>query len=235
MANLKLLSGKFIVIDGTDGVGKSTQVDLLSKRLLKEGLNVGVFDFPQYGNRSASMVEDYLSGKYGRIEEVNPYVASIFYACDRFDAASEIKKALKDGKVVVANRYTSSNMGHQGAKISNKEERAIFWKWILDLEFEKMQLPKPDVVFILHVPAEIGATLASERRIKQQFLLNRPRLDIHEKDIEHLKKAEESYLELIEFLPNEFLKIECVRNEILLSPEDIHKILWDALVEKFCK
>src|SRR5680860_1733763 len=106
--------GKFIVIDGTDGSGKTTQLNLLKEKLESEGFDVKVADFPQYNTKSAGLVEEYLSGKYGGANDVDPYKASIFYAVDRFDASKQIYDWLASGKIVLANRYTSASLGHQG-------------------------------------------------------------------------------------------------------------------------
>ena len=115
------MRGKLIVIEGTDGSGKGTQTGLLIKRLKKEGYKVMIADFPQYGQRSATMTEDYLNGKYGSAEHVGAYRASIFYACDRFDASFKMREWLKDGGIIISNRYVSASMGHQAGKIKNKE------------------------------------------------------------------------------------------------------------------
>ncbi len=109
--------GKFIVIEGLDGSGKSTQSKLLTQYLRKEGYKVEKIDFPQHGEKSAGLVDEYLNGKYGSSEEVGPYRASVFYACDRYDASFKIRKWLKEGKIVVSDRYVASNVGHQGGKI----------------------------------------------------------------------------------------------------------------------
>jgi dTMP kinase len=110
--------GVFIVIDGTDGAGKKTQTDILCEKLKAYGFAVEIADFPQYGHKSAGLVEEYLNGRYGTAEAVGPYAASIFYACDRYDASFKIRKWLAEGKVVVSNRYVAANMGHQGGKIA---------------------------------------------------------------------------------------------------------------------
>jgi len=144
-------SGKFIVIDGTDGSGKTTQLNLLKAKLEQDGYAVEVADFPQYNNKSAGLVEEYLSGKYGQADEVSPYQASIFYAVDRFDASTKIRQWLTAGKIVLANRYTSANLGHQGCKIDNPLERRIFFSWLFDLEYKIFQIAKPDLSIILHV------------------------------------------------------------------------------------
>ncbi|MBI4778894.1 deoxynucleoside kinase, partial [Candidatus Falkowbacteria bacterium] len=145
--------GKFIVIDGTDGSGKATQTQLLAQRLERVGLNVAIADFPQYNTKSAGPVEEYLSGKYGSPEEVGPYQASIFYACDRYDASFKIKTWLAEGKIVISNRYVTANMGHQGGKISNLLEKKHFFDWLYQLEYEIFNIPRPDLNIILHVDA----------------------------------------------------------------------------------
>ncbi len=216
--------GKFIVIDGTDGSGKATQTKLLVDRLEKEGYSVKTIDFPQYETKSASMVENYLLlGKYGTADEVGPYKASIFYACDRYDASFKIRKWLDEGNIVIADRYVGSNMAHQGGKIEDKSEREKYFEWNYDLEFRIFNIPKPDINFILHVKAEISQRLAKERESSDKR-------DIHESDINHLKKAEETYLELsTEY--NEFQLIECVEDEKLLSIEDIQEKLYQKVKE----
>jgi dTMP kinase len=122
--------GKLIVLDGTDGSGKATQLELLKKRLEEEGFEVVTADFPQYNKKSAGLVEEYLSGKYGEAEAVTPYQASIFYAVDRFDARAQLRQWLAEGKIILANRYVSANMGHQGGKIKNALERKAFFNWL---------------------------------------------------------------------------------------------------------
>lgn len=143
--------GKFIVIDGTDGSGKTTQLELLKSKMISEGHEVEVADFPQYNTKSAGMVEEYLSGKYGSASEVGPYKASIFYAIDRFDASATINKWLDAGKIVLANRYTSASLGHQGGKISNPLEKKLFFNWLFDLEYKIFEIPRPDLTIILQV------------------------------------------------------------------------------------
>ncbi|HDH07740.1 MAG TPA: thymidylate kinase, partial [Candidatus Moranbacteria bacterium] len=143
--------GKFIVIDGTDGSGKATQTKLLVERLKNDGHDVEIADFPQYGKKSAGLIEKYLNGKYGSAEEVGPYRASIFYACDRYDASFKIRKAVEEGKIVISNRYVTANMGHQGGKIKDPEERKKYFNWLYNLEYETFSIPRPDLNIILHV------------------------------------------------------------------------------------
>ena len=128
--------GTFIVIEGTDGSGKGTQFQLLADRLAEAGYDVATFDFPQYDKPSSYFVREYLNGKYGTAEEVGPYTGSLFYALDRFEASNDIRAALAEGKVVLANRFVGSNMAHQGTKFQHAEERRGYFIWLDNLEFE---------------------------------------------------------------------------------------------------
>ena len=218
------LPGKFIVIDGTDGSGKTTQLGLLKARLEAAGYAVALADFPQYNTKSAGLVEEYLSGKYGQADEVNPYKASIFYAVDRYDASFKIQQWLAEGKIVLANRYTSSNMGHQGCKIANPLERKIFFNWLYDLEYKIFEIPRPDLSLILHVESEIAQEL-TKTRAREDWAGKKT--DIHEDNLDHLKKAERIYLEIADSFPD-FRLISCTKNNAILSREEISLLVWLA-------
>lgn len=167
--------GKFIVIDGTDGSGKATQMKLLVKELRKKGYKVEVFDFPQYGKKSAGLVEEYLNGKYGSAQDVGPYRGSIFYACDRYAASFKIRKFLEEGKIVISNRYVTANMGHQGGKIKNPKERKRYFNWLYDLEYRIFEIPKPDLNIILHVDAAIAQKLVDNKGVRNYIKGNKKR------------------------------------------------------------
>lgn len=217
--------GKFIVIDGIDGSGKTTQTDLLISRLQNEGFLVETISFPQYNQKSAGLVEEYLDGKYGPLEEVGAKRASIFYACDRYDASFQVQKWIQAGKYVIANRYTSSNMGHQGAKIDDPSERQKFFTWLDDLEYQVFQIPRPDLNIILDVEAEIAQKLAQDRN-KEDW--EGKKKDIHEENLNHLKKARNIYLEITNTLP-QTKTIKCTENNQILSREKIHEMIWKAV------
>src|SRR5437868_8335619 len=140
--------GAFIVIEGSDGSGKSTQFNLLKERLKAIGYDVAVFDFPRYDEQSSYFVRQYLAGAYGPAMAVSAYTASLFYAMDRFAAAKDIRKALRQGKIVLANRYAGSNMAHQGAKFKDPVEQRGFFVWEDNLEFQLLNIPRPDVSFL---------------------------------------------------------------------------------------
>lgn len=223
--------GKFIVLEGLDGSGKSTQHNLLADHLKKEGHKVERIDFPQYGTKSAGLIEEYLNGKYGSSEEVGPYRASIFYACDRYDASFKIKKWLKEGKIVVSDRYLASNIGHQGGKIDNKKEREEYSKWLYSLEYGIFGIPRPDFTFILKTSPKFSLRLAhritdKEKLKKRRAYLGSKKRDIHEKDKKHLASALRSYLEAARQFPEEFKVIECLSGDNILHPDVIHQKIW---------
>ncbi|HBA36344.1 TPA: thymidylate kinase [Candidatus Falkowbacteria bacterium] len=214
-------AGKFIVIDGTDGSGKTTQLQLLKADLEARGYPVAVADFPQYNTKSAGAVEEYLSGKYGSAETVGPYKASIFYAVDRYDASFKIRTWLNEGKIVLANRYTSANMGHQGGKIDEPTERKKFFAWLNDLEYNIFGLPKPDLSIILYLQPEIAQQLAKQR--KREDWTGKTQ-DIHEDNLIHLQKAAQVYREIAADDAN-FKLIDCAPNGKLFSREEIGRLV----------
>lgn len=214
--------GKLIVIDGTDGSGKGTQVALLLKRLKKEGYNPFLVDFPQYGKKSAGPVEEMLGGKYGIL---NGYACSLLYAVDRLDASFGIHKALKEGRVVVANRYTSANAGHQGSKIDSKAARLKFYKWLAELEFKHVGLPKPDKTILLHVPTKIAFKLIGQKHSSTRGYIKGKKRDIAEKDRKHQQRTEETFLEVAKVFPKTKV-LECTRNGQLMSIPEIHELIW---------
>jgi dTMP kinase len=185
------MRGKLIVLDGTDGAGKGTQTELLVKRLNVNGFETEMFDFPQYGQKSAGLVEDYLNGKYGAADEVDPYVASTFYTCDRFEASPRIKNTLAKGINGISNRYTSSSMGHQTGKIKNLEERDKYLAWLADLEFNIFGIPRPDLTLLLYMPVEVGQQLVDAKGHRDY--VKGIKRDIHESDLQHLRDAAEAY------------------------------------------
>jgi dTMP kinase len=223
-----LNKGKFIVIDGTDGSGKATQTYLLVQKLRDCGYEVEIADFPQYGQKSAGLVEEYLNGKFGSAMEIGPYRASIFYACDRYDASFKIRKWLLEGKIVVSNRYVTANMGHQGGKIEDNNERKKYFDWLYDLEYGIFNIPKPDLNIILHVPAVIAQKLVDNKDARE-YLAGAKR-DMHEVDLDHLQKAESVYLEIAESFPD-FILIECAPHNQILSRENISEMVWREAIK----
>ena len=225
---MTLDKGQLIIIEGTDGSGKKTQAALLIERLKKEGRKAISKSFPQYGTKSAGPTEEFLSGKYGKPTEIDPYVSSVFYAVDRFDLSQELKNLLEADYIVILDRYVDSNVGHQGGKIKNSAEREKYVEWLYDFEYRIMNIPKPDLVLVLHVPAEFNEEFISQKQTLFAVEKN------HELGLEHLKNAESAYLWLAQKYPDDHKVVECVENETLLSPEKVHEKVW-SIINKFLK
>ncbi len=218
--------GTFIVIEGTDGSGKGTQFQLLADRLTEAGYDVATFDFPQYDKPSSYFVREYLNGKYGTADQVGPYTGSLFYALDRFESGNDIRAALDAGKVVLANRFVGSNMAHQGTKFQHAEERRGYFIWLDNLEFEMLRVPRPDVSFVLRVPAETAQQLVDQKEARSYTDKKR---DIHEADLSHLQRAVTVYDEMCELFPQDFSRVDCVRNGELLNIESVQELLWQRI------
>jgi thymidylate kinase/thymidylate synthase ThyX len=219
-------AGTFIVLEGTDGSGKGTQFELLTEKLKKDGYDVATFDFPQYENDSSHFVKEYLNGNYGSATDVGPYTGSLFYALDRYSASFEIKQALEEGKVVLANRYTGSNMAHQGTKFQNPAQRRGYFLWLDNLEFEMLKIPRPDKSFVLRVPAETAQKLVDQKSKRSYTDKKR---DIHEADLNHLKLSVQVYDELCMLFPKDFSSIDCTRDKQLMSIEQISELLYKVV------
>lgn len=220
----------FIVICGTDGSGKATQVELLARRLRGEGYDVMVQDFPRYGEPSSYFVAEYLNGRFGSAEEVGPYRASVFYALDRYAASFSMKEHLARGGVIIANRYVSANKGHQLGKIKGKAERERFLSWLEELEYGVFGIPKEDVNVLLDVPPEVGQRLVDGKAARSYTKRKR---DVHEADLGHLREAAEAYRYVAE--KEGWLVVECVKDGRLLPVEQIHGILYGRLRPFFRK
>nr|AIA16107.1 Thymidylate kinase [uncultured bacterium] len=217
--------GKLIVIDGLDGTGKTTQFNLLVETLKLAGYKVQTADFPRYGEKSASLVEQYLNGSYG---DINAHAASIFYAIDRFDASFHIRQWLDEGYIVVSNRYVTANAGHQGSKIKDRVDRLKYFKWLNDLEHNIFNIPKPDLNIILHVPAAMARKLGDKKKADRRVYANGKKRDILEADLKHLKNAEQNFIEISKLFPNTKM-VECVVKGKLLPPKQVHNKVWELV------
>lgn len=211
--------GIFIVIEGSDGSGKATQLTLIKDRLEAAGHQVETFDFPQYDQPSSYFVRRYLEGGYGQSDDVGPYTSSLFYALDRFESAPKIRQALREGKVVISNRFTGSSMAHQGTKMAHAEQRRGFFIWLDNLEFEMLRIPRPTISFVLRVPASMSLALMASRE----------KHDIHEADPLHQERTVAVYDDLVQLFPKDFQRIDCVRSGRLLSVETVTSMLWEKI------
>ncbi len=242
MNNIKSKKGKFFVFEGLDGSGKSTQTKLLAEYLKNKKYKTEKIDFPQYGKKSAGLVENYLGGIYGTSEEVGPYVGSIFYACDRYDLGFKIKKWLDEGKIVVSDRYVVSNIGHQGGKIvDNRKEWEKYIDWLYNLEYNIFKIPKPDYTFILKTSVDTSFKMSNKitdpekQKKRNLYLGDHKKQDIHEADKVHLKNTLKSYMKIAEKFPKEFKIIECQEGENLLPVDVIHNKILKLIQEKLYK
>ncbi len=218
--------GLFLAIEGTDGSGKGTQFKLLAERLKSLGYELVLFDFPQYDAPSSFFVKEYLNGRYGTAEEVGPYAGSLFFSLDRYQASPLIRQALEEGKIVLANRFTGSNMAHQGTKFNHVEERRGFFIWLDNLEFQMLGIPRPDRSMVLRVPAVVAQSLVDQKEARTYTSQKR---DLHEADLQHLERSVEVYDDLCQLFPKDFQRLDCVKNDKLLSITAVNNILWEAV------
>ena len=217
--------GKIIVIEGTDCSGKETQSALLEKRLKEDNKKVVRFSFPMYDTPTGKIIGGAYLGKKeigkslfdeGAVN-VDPYVISLYYAADRKYNMDKIKKYIDEDYFIILDRYTTSNLAHQGSKIKDKDERFNMYQWIDKLEYWLLNLPKPDKTIFLHMPYQYTIELRK----------NRTSIDEHEKDINYLKNSEEAYIELSELYNWE--KIECVKDEKIKTIEEINDEIYEII------
>ena len=212
--------GKLIVFEGTDGSGKSTQFELLAKRLEAEGEAFHRLRFPQYSEPSSALIRMYLGGAFGEDPEaVNAYAASTFYAVDRYASYQRVwKDYYQGGGLVVSDRYTTSNAVHQGSKVP-EGERAEFFRWLYDLEYDRMGLPRPDLVVLLDMPVEL-----SEQLMRKREQSTGTHADIHERDESYLKKCHEAALHAAAYYG--WRTVSCAKDGAIRSVEEIHEEVY---------
>lgn len=227
----KMTRGKLIVIEGTDGTGKSTQADLLIRRMESGGYKVKLLDFPQYGkNPFADTVAGYLKNEYGQALMLNPYLSSLPYAADRWKASLDFRKDMDQGINVISNRYTSASMGHQGSKLEGKEELGKFIDWLKMVEFsdQGFGIPKPDLTILLYLQPEIAQRLI-EKKAERVYLKGSGKMDAHESSLYHLHRASQTFLDIAD--KEGWALIDCTdrKNHWILPVEQIHELIWDTV------
>jgi dTMP kinase len=231
--------GKFVVIEGIDGSGKRTQIELLASALAERGIDCVRVSFPNYEGFFGKMVAQFLNGEFGALDTVDPHFSALLYAGDRLESKPQIENALADGKIVLADRYIGSNLAHQGSR-APRTKRADFLKWLKHLEYEIYQLPKEDLVVYLRVPSRQAQRLVSKKGTRAY---TKRRRDLQESNLAHLEAASQVYDELSK-QPN-WVRIECSsstkRNEHgrgasansttanLRAPESIHEDVLAAI------
>lgn len=200
-----------IVVDGIDGSGKTTQIELLKEYLALKGVPLETISFPRYGeNIYADLVKRYLEGEFGKLGEVDPYFLALAYAGDRALAGPQIEKWLEEGKLVIANRYVSASKAHLGASLP-EEKRAEFFKWLDELEYETNKIPKEDLTIVLNVDPGIG----------QQNVAGESDRDIHEGSLSHLEEAGKIYISLAKEEGNWYV-VDCMKDGSMKTREEIH-------------
>ncbi len=216
--------GKFIVFDGTDGSGKSTQSRLLAARLRRAGKRVAIVDFPQYRTTFfGKFLRRLLDGEFGPMGKLNPYLTSLAYAGDRWQAKTKIEALLKKGMIVLADRYTSANMIHQGAKFSSATQRTVFLRWLKKLEFSVYRIPRPDLVLFFDVPPAVSRQMVAGRR---------HRLDTAERDRKHQLAAYRQAVRLVGSEPR-WLRVPGAARGRMVPRRQVADQLWRQLHRVF--
>ncbi len=214
---------RFIAFEGCDGTGKSTQADLLTQRLISAGCRVKMLKFPAYESPSSGPARMYLGGELAKDPNaISPYAASLLYAVDRFCSFNaDWKKDYEDGVLLVSDRYTTSNMIFQGAKLRNPE-RAAYLNWLKDVEYKKLGLPVPDLVLYLDLPVSV-----SEKLVRLRSDRTGQSEDIHEVDLDYQHAVHDAGLEIAQ---NEgWTVINCAKNGALIPPDELSALIWSKI------
>ena len=220
--------GKLIVIEGTDSSGKETQTKRLFEKLEEKGLKVKKISFPNYDSPACEPVKMYLAGAFGEdAMKVNPYPVSTMYAIDRYASfKTDWEKFYNEDGIIVTDRYVTSNMVHQASKIKDLDEKKQYLNWLEDLEYEKMGIPRPDLVIFLNMPIEMAVKLMAERKNK---ITGEEKKDIHERDKEYLKESHANACKIANTY--NWKEIKCSDGERIKTIEEIGEEVF-SLVEK---
>ncbi|MBC2856367.1 MAG: thymidylate kinase [Cetobacterium sp.] len=223
--------GKLIVIEGTDSSGKQTQTERIYETLLNEKKNIKKISFPNYSSPACEPVKMYLAGNFGKeATKINPYPVSTMFAIDRYASFKmDWENFYNSDGIIITDRYVTSNMVHQASKISDLKEKYEYLDWLEDLEYNKIGIPKPDLVIFLNMPTEVAIKLMEERKNK---ITGEDQKDIHESDKEYLKKSYENACEIAK--KYNWAEVKCVDGDRLKTREEISKEIYD-LVEKLIK
>ena len=213
---------KFVVIEGIDGSGKSTQIKLLLKYLDSRKISYRYLHFPRTDSPVfGGLISMFLRGDFGKLGTVNPYLIALIYAGDRNDAKSIISQWLREGHYVIADRYVSSNIAFQCAKIQKGEEKLELKKWIINLEYDYYRIPRPDIQLFLDVPSDFTEKKLKDPRQGEDRKYLNGQIDIHEQNLEFQKEVRKVYLDLTAEDP-QFFRIDCSdKQNGILSPENI--------------
>jgi dTMP kinase len=217
--------GRLIAIEGIDGSGKHTQARLLEHSLQSKGFEVYATGFPQYESWFGTMVGKFLNGDFGSLQAVDPHFSALLYAGDRFEAKARIESSLKDGKIVLIDRYVASNMAHQVARAA-PDKRSEFLRWIEHLEYSIYGLPREDLILYLRVPPAEAQKLVAQ---KSERNYTRASHDLLEKSLHHLEDAAEMYDMLSRSRPWATIQCYDAQNGTVRLPEDISAEVQSAI------
>ena len=215
--------GKIIVIEGAcDGIGKTTQYEMLYKNLSEEG-KVTTHHFPTYNSYQGKAIEKYLNGEYGNIKNLSPYFVNSIYAQDRaITWYTELKKQYDGGNIILLDRYTTSSLIYQSALLESEEEKKEFIDYVMDYEYKKLGIPKPDKVIFLNAPFELVAKLRNERKNNEGI-----KNDIHERNTEFMRKVYDNANFVAEYLLWDI--IECSKDDKMKPKEEINKEIYKKI------
>ena len=219
--------GKVIVVEGAcDGIGKTTQFELLKEHLVKDGKKIYSHHFPTYGSVQGKPVEEYLAGKYGKPSELSPYFINDLYAIDRAVTwHTELKEKYNDGEIIVLDRYTSSTLIYQAALIEDIDERIAFFDYVCNHEYNKLGIKKPDHVIFLHAPFDLVTEIRNARK-ENDGISN----DVHESDLDYMRKVYENAMFVADYLSWD--RIKCDEDGKMRSIEDIHNDVYKYVKKK---
>jgi len=211
-----------IAIEGIDGSGKGTQAGRLHQKCQEQGIASSLVGFPRYDQTLfGKSIGDFLNGRFGQLDEVNPFLASLLYAGDRFESRDHIFQMLDSNQIVIFDRYIPSNIAHQGAKLSG-DERAEFIQWIEQIEYEIYNMPRLDLAILLDLPADYAQKLVAE---KQARSYTEKVADLQEADQSYLANVRQVYLQLAEVNPH-WRKINSLHEHQLRSIKEIGNEIW---------
>jgi len=231
MVERRIAGGKLVVIEGTDGAGKGTQLRALASRIEGQECGVYVDDYPHYTDeRFGVPLGNFLHGEYGDLSSLNPYVAAGIFAADRRVNVGPIRDALASGKFVVANRYTPSNLAHGAAKFPNRFGAEEYIQQMEVLEYDVYGLPRPDLVVVLDVNPYVAQSNVDRKSARAYVGMGQR--DIAEEDSEHQVSAAKWYLWLCEVRDN-YIRVDCMDEEgqVQLPPDVIEARIWSAVQE----
>ncbi|MFA6585888.1 MAG: deoxynucleoside kinase [Candidatus Paceibacterota bacterium] len=229
-----MAKGKLIVIDATDGSGKTTQINLLAKRLKKLGFKIKTIHFPHYNNFFGGFIGHCLTEQYYNFVKVHPKIVSVLYAADRWESSEQIKRFLNEGYIVILDRYVSANQIHQGGKIKSVKKRTDFLRWLDEMEYKVFKIPRPDITVYLSLPLNIVERLIKERNKKAVRAYAGNKKDVHEVDLNFKKNSIKSALWLAKTQKN-WVKIDCLKNGVLDTRENIHNKVYEEVKKVLTK